>query len=381
VFTPHYITHGRAFAKATQRLINYRKDVASLELLETVQAELGRLKAALKSRSQTEVEKAQKTLEKSLHRLDPPNPNAAIREYVELILVVVVIAIGLRTYYLQPFKIPTGSMQPTLNGIVAKKIDTPPPNPAVRAFQFLALGRSYEDIVASEESETVSSIQPYKVHFFWDGSVITTQSSGSAVHNYVVGISPEVLERQLEVYPGATFRRGEPIVRAYTDLGDQVFVDKVSYNFSQPHRGDIFVFKTNQIIGIAPAPDGSSQHFIKRLAGLPRDILQIKEPYLFINGKPARGFAFKRVESRQNGYTGYTNDHSGSRGFDGGTRMNYLRDPEATVRVDPHTYFALGDNSSNSLDSRYWGCVPERNVVGRGLFVYWPFTSHWGFAR
>jgi signal peptidase I len=65
------------------------------------------------------------------------------------------------------------------------------------------------------------------------------------------------------VYPGATFRRGEPIVQAYADLGDQLFVDKVSYNFAQPKRGDIFVFKTNQIIGIPQAPDGSSQHYIK----------------------------------------------------------------------------------------------------------------------
>jgi len=375
VVTPQHITQGRALAKAAERLINYRKDIAPSELMETVQSDLAQLKAALKGRSKADVEPAAKTLETSLHRLDPPNSNTAIRDYVELILVVVAIAIGLRTYYLQPFKIPTGSMQPTLNGIIAKRIDTPPPNLLVRAFQFLTLGRSYEDVTASEESETVSSIQPYKVKYFWDGSLLTTQSPGSVVHNYVVGISPEVLERQLEVYPGATFRRGEPIVRAYADLGDQVFVDKVSYNFSQPKRGDIFVFKTNQIIGIPQAPDGSSQHYIKRLAGLPRDILQIKEPYLFINGKPARRFAFKRVESRQNGYTGYTNDHSGT------NSMIYLGDPGASVRVEPHTYFALGDNSANSLDSRYWGFVPERNVVGKGLFIYWPFTSHWGFAR
>src|SRR5260221_12559666 len=105
-------------------------------------------------------------------------------------------------------------MQPTLNGIMDKRIDAPPPDLLVRAFQFLTLGRSYEDVTASEESETVSSIQPYKVKYFWDGSLLTTQSPGSVVHNYVVGISPEVLERQLEVFPGATFRRGCRIVLA-----------------------------------------------------------------------------------------------------------------------------------------------------------------------
>ena len=47
---------------------------------------------------------------------------------------------------------------------------------------------------------------------------------------------------------------------------------------------------------------------------------------------------------------------------------------------DEH-YFALGDNSYFSFDSRYWGPVPEENLVGRGLWVYWPFNQHWGLIR
>ncbi len=94
---------------------------------------------------------------------------------------------------------------------------------------------------------------------------------------YTVGIAPEILEGQLGLRPsyyevnpqfGKKYQKGEPIVRAYADLGDQVFVDKVSYNFACPHRGDIFVFKTNDIPGIG-RPDGPSEHFIKRLAGSP----------------------------------------------------------------------------------------------------------------
>jgi signal peptidase I len=49
--------------------------------------------------------------------------------------------------------------------------------------------------------------------------------------------------------------------------------------------------------------------------------------------------------------------------------------------IPPHSYFAMGDNSYNSYDSRYWGPVPEENVVGRGLLVYWPFGRHWGLIR
>jgi signal peptidase I len=77
----------------------------------------------------------------------------------------------------------------------------------------------------------------------------------------------------------------------------------------------------------------------------------------------------------KNGYHGYTNDMPND------PRMIYLGTPDATVKVESDGYFALGDNSPQSADSRYWGFVPRQNVVGRGLFVYWPFTSHWGFVR
>ena len=53
----------------------------------------------------------------------------------------------------------------------------------------------------------------------------------------------------------------------------------------------------------------------------------------------------------------------------------------AAIEIPAGPYFLMGDNRGNSDDSRYWGPVPEENVVGRGLFVYWPFTRHWGLIR
>jgi signal peptidase I len=268
-------------------------------------------------------------------------------------------------------------MQPTLSGIIAKKIDGPAPNILVQAFQFVTLGRTYTDVASEEDNDSIADITPVKLRLLWDGSLIR-MASGRA---YTVGIAPEILEGQLGLRPsyyevnpqlGKKYQKGEPIVRAYADLGDQVFVDKMSYNFANPHRGDIFVFKTNGISGIG-RPDGPSEHFIKRLAGVPGDTLRIAEPNLFVNDQPANAYVFKRVESQQNGYTGYTNQH--------GQPMRYLGTPSDKVTIPPNSYFALGDNSANSLDSRYWGFVPADNVVGRGLFVYWPFTSHWGFPQ
>jgi signal peptidase I len=194
----------------------------------------------------------------------------------------------------------------------------------------------------------------------------------SSGRTYRVGIDPRSLEDQMRVGPGQSFKKGDPIVRGYADLGDQLFVDKFSYNLFGPHRADVFVFRTNGILGIPPGPNLESEHYIKRLAGLPGDTLRIQQPKLFVNGQEAKKYGFVRVESQQNGYTGYRNIPRDTM---------YLGDPNATVTIPKGSYFALGDNSANSYDSRYWGFVPWQNVVGRGMFVYWPFSSHWGFVR
>ena len=57
------------------------------------------------------------------------------------------------------------------------------------------------------------------------------------------------------------------------------------------------------------------------------------------------------------------------------------RRPDSVFTVPAHSYFAMGDNSYNSYDSRYWGPVPEDDLVGRGLIVYWPFIPHFGLIR
>ena len=110
-----------------------------------------------------------------------------------------------------------------------------------------------------------------------------------------------------------------------------------------------------------------SEFYIKRLAGEPGDNMRIEHPRLYINGSLAQGPEFAREMSAKDGYRGYSN-----------TVGVYLRTASDTFDVPLKSYFALGDNSYNSSDSRAWGVVPAENVVGRGLFVYWPFGRHWG---
>ena len=146
-------------------------------------------------------------------------------------------------------------------------------------------------------------------------------------------------------------------------------MDKFSYNFVKPHRGNVFVFRTNHIPGIREDPEAGSPFYIKRLGGLPGDQLRVDPPFLYVNGTKAEGYGFSRVMSAKPPYRGYALGHE------------YLSQPDRSFTVPKDGYFALGDNSYNSYDSRYWGAVPEANLVGRGLCVYWPFNQHWGLIR
>jgi signal peptidase I len=152
-----------------------------------------------------------------------------------------------------------------------------------------------------------------------------------------------------------------------------LFVDRFSYHFVRPKVGSGFVFRTDLIAGLQDGTVEADTYFIKRLVGVPGDTLEIREPVLYRNGQPITGATSFEKEFKQiDGYPGYRNRVPGN--FD----QTYLTKPGDTVTVPPGNYFACGDNSSNSKDSRYWGFVPAAAVVGRPLFVYYPFTRRWG---
>ena len=104
-------------------------------------------------------------------------------------------------------------------------------------------------------------------------------------------IPVETLYRYFHVDATREYHKGDVIARGYVDTGDHVFVDKISYNFRPPRRGEVFVFNTKNIMTPENKnnPEGPSQYYIKRLAGVPGDTLRIDSPNLFINGEIARG--------------------------------------------------------------------------------------------
>jgi signal peptidase I len=124
------------------------------------------------------------------------------------------------------------------------------------------------------------------------------------------------------------------------DDGQYLLINKVGMHFHQPTRGDIIVFEY---------PLDPSKSFVKRVIGVPGDTVEVRDQQTFVDGK-----AIKEP---------------------------YIRSPENGVFirnvVPPGEYFVMGDNRNNSSDSRAWGMLPEKDIIGQAWVSYWP-PSHWG---
>ncbi len=125
--------------------------------------------------------------------------------------------------------------------------------------------------------------------------------------------------------------------------GDRILVNKFIYRFREPQRGDIIVFRY---------PEDPKRPFIKRLVGLGGDEVEIRDRRIWVNDEPLDGSGI--FQSNQ-----YYN------------QGKYGREGEG-VEVPKDAYFVLGDNSASSHDSRFWGFVPRKLVIGRALCIFWP---------
>jgi signal peptidase I len=131
--------------------------------------------------------------------------------------------------------------------------------------------------------------------------------------------------------------------------GDHIMTERFTYLFREPRRGDVAAFTGNGIPGLQPATI-----YLKRVAGEPGEHVRISEGKLFVNDKPVS-------LSNEMGEISYNVPPHAA-----------LVAPKQDVNVPEASYFVLGDNSTNSLDSRYWGNLPRGNIRGRVAFRYWP---------
>ena len=354
-------------------------------------------------------------------------PKTALVENVEFFLVAAIVIIGIRTYFVQPFKIPTNSMWPTYNGMTAEVFARPAdePGPLAVAARAVAFGAWPHRLDAPAEGEVLIPVYgannrglvhshtvpgrswlvfptqlreytllvgdrpvtvrlPYDFDFDWVvADAFFPSPQGYSSQEFIARLNAKLLTRDFEehdvdgmrvpcIRTGRFVKAGERILSFDELTGDQLFVDRLSYNFVQPRVGQGFVFRTANIPEISRYHEPT--YYIKHLVGVPGDTLQIKEPVLWRNGSPITGAdAFQHNANQEDRYRGYFYGPVG--------RAHYLLTPDEKLVVPERSFFAMGDNSGNSEDGRYWGFVPAKEVIGRPLFIYFPFTRHWGPAR
>jgi signal peptidase I len=409
------------------KVFHYRRDILPPADLAALSSSAGQLKNLLRDKADTaKLKLGIDALESVLRRTGGSHyPKSSLVENVEFFLVAAIVILGLRAFYVQPFKIPTNSMWPSYYGMTGEvyldKADEP--SAPMRALGFVTVGAKARRIDAPDTGEVLlplnsggkTGVIDYQIvpgrswlvfpaklreyHFFVGNRSVTTQVPMDFDMDWVLrdALYPgetrslgEIVREQIDkvglvtgqvstsrgqasaqfVRTGKTVRAGERLLSFDILTGDQLFVDRVSYHFVRPKVGEGFVFRTGNIPGL-----GGDQYYIKRLVGVPGDELRIESPVLYRNGEPITGSeafdANNKTLGSYRGYMPFVTDYRYPNGI--------LKAGE-TFTVPTDEYVTLGDNSGNSLDGRYWGTVPAKDAVGRPLFIYYPFTKRWGPA-
>ena len=358
----------RRYAKLVRHLLreatharNMRGDVADAGLLEQLSVSEANLRAAWATRDADRIEQAGEDISSSILKVSPPRSFPRIRENVEILAVALAVAMGCRTYFVQPFKIPTGSMQPTLYGITVQPqsartmMDVFPLN----MIQLALFGEKYIEVKASGA-----------------GQVDTRYSVDEESVTFYVGGAPHKIRRGLTLYfsPGDYLAKDQVMASGRLKIGDHIFVDKIRYNFARPKRGQIIVFSTD---GIQYPRIRPNSFYIKRLAALPGEEVSIDPPFLLINGQRIEEpYPFHRLlTAKEDGYIGYTLPHK-QRDLE-----VFLGNSSDRKTLGSTSYLPLGDNSAFSLDGRYFGPIDRGSLVGPAFMVYWPFTRRWGSVQ
>ncbi|AKC83883.1 signal peptidase [Verrucomicrobia bacterium IMCC26134] len=433
MFGPFASQHQKArrlasdWLELAEKVHHYRRDVLSDSDKNAIQTTAGGVRTLLKDKADTaKLKLGVESLEAVLRRTGGQHyPKSTLVENVEFFLVAAIVILGLRAFYIQPFKIPTNSMWPSYNGmtgqVYAQKADEP--GPAGRLVNFIAQGASARRLDAPETGEVLlplgvadgrgvvsysqvpgrswlvfpdklreygvfvgNRIVTFKVPLDFDMDWVFRDTYFPGDKRSFGEIASEKLargelvegtvntahgpERIRLLRTGRMVRAGERMLSFDILTGDQLFVDRASYHFVRPKTGDGFVFRTGNI------PDlKTDQYYIKRLIGVPGDRIEVREPKILRNGEPITDVAaIRRNGDREGNYAGYFNGRPDTR------YPKAMLFAGQEITVPPDGYLAMGDNSGNSLDGRYWGFVPSADIVGRPLMIYYPFTKRWGPA-
>jgi signal peptidase I len=398
-----------AMRKHVQRILSAQRDILAPPAIENVKRALANLTGALNSGAKSEaLKKEMGNLEEAASKWLKPYPNAAWRENIEVLLVALAVAMAIRTFFLQPFKIPTGSMQPTLFGVTSvpdfTKVDfwksdraeimaqldgqlkqrnaITFPTGWERVKEWLA-GVSYVHAVAQADGK----LEMGQLQHFLIFNLKQTFSIGGV--QQTIWFPPDFGEQPIEkragifLDPEHIYHKGDDVFKMKACAGDHLFVNRLTYNFRKPERGEIIVFETKGIEGLP-----QDQFYIKRMVVKPGDHVSIGDDrHLVINGQrlDASTPHFENVYGfnpatppRESQYSGHVNGTVDAKFGLIPNLAPLFPDAQTVFNNDTDSYMVMGDNTCNSSDSRTWGTLPAKNIIGKSFFVYWPITSRFG---
>ena len=262
-----------------------------------------------------------------------------VREWTDALVIAFLLAMFIRTFVVELFKIPSGSMTPTLVG-TSYGADGKPDEVCVE-WDVSNPPDGEKDLVLERLNRMGA-----RYHVFY-------RKNGEFDGN------EEVNDLRLPL-------KARQMMRA---RNDRIIVNKFIYWFREPRRGEIVVFRVPPSIYQRDKPI-----YIKRLVGLPGDRVEIHHPHVYVNGKEltepdifVRNEYVNRVSGEPEKRPDYIKWHYETNGF---TRWEHFDSAE----VPPHNYLMFGDNSKNSRDSRDWGAVAEPNLKGKAILRYWPLV-------
>jgi len=281
----------------------------------------------------------------------PPPPKSflmKIRDNVDALVFAFFVAMFFRTFVVELYQVPTGSMTPTLMGDYSGRIDLN--------------GDGKEDIVLFDKMPDGTWILKRTADF--PGVVVFDPATHSVSVKSKEPISMEVFKRYPLLHPvflkaDTHWEVASPIdyleqisqISKIRKEFSRIIIAKYYYWFHQPQTGDIMMFKTP-----AGIYDPQKPKYIKRICGVENQQLEIREPHLYVNSEKLDSNPVIAVN-------------------------HYLARGDYTQFNIPADHFVpLGDNSSSSYDARYWGPVPNENIGGRALLCFWPLSTA-GFIK
>lgn len=391
--------------KQIRKLVNAQRDLLSAQAVEAVNGAVAQVNDAIRSGADPKgLAERVAGLEKSAGKWIKPHPHARVRENVEVLLVVFPLVVAIHTFFFKPFKIPTGSMQPTLYGITGEDLRDDPqarvPTGLAKFFDYWIHGCSYYHVVAKtdgilEAYEPPRMVIPfvYKQRFKIGGTWYSVWSSWDKLLERAGVLS---LDSDGRLRSRHRYQAGEDILKMKVVAGDYLFVDRLTCNFRRPRRGEILVFETRGIrIPSTQEPAmPQDQFYIKRMVAMDGERVQLADDrHLVINGRRLdhndphfeNVYSFDPKERpKPSAYSGHVNAAVARRyGYDEGRAAAIaplFQDEKAVFKLRPNHYLVMGDNTLDSYDGRAWGDFSRTNVIGKCGFVYWPLTSRFGWA-